>query len=211
MDILTVLVVVFLAGPPVVLLALVYRAVRRRRFVLVGIWAMLLLAFFGWTVHEQLMPGLGWYYSRQLTREVVGLPFGLGRPVASYEGPRSWQGDGNSVEVYAMPAAVAKRFLAAAPDLAAYPKSDKWGEGWQVRPWNRADSIASDTAYLDFALAAAPDALRGQVLDALARPASWYAVVYRTHENGGTPYTADVDFYVVDPVAGRFYVVNQNT
>lgn len=138
----------------------------------------------------------------------------LGSAIFEYDSERAFNGDGYSFSVYELPSAIRHRFEAADVKLlTGYPKHPSYRNQWHFEHWREAPFDEKFKKQLDFALSSydsgeAPglspyfDSIR----KALARKGTYYAFFYNYPGNIG-----DIDFFIVDLVEGRLYVINNNT
>lgn len=160
-------------------------------------------AFFSAREHADDLNGL---FDAQVT---------LGPTIFNYESVRSFLGDGYSISVYELPSAIRQRFES--PDqklLTEYPKHPGYRDHWKFEHWREAPFDDVFKEYLDFALSTSgPENREGLELQfeairkALARKGTYYAFFY----NVPSGYVGDVDFFIVDLVEGRLYMINLNT
>ncbi len=131
----------------------------------------------------------------------------LADPVFKYDSERAFNGDGASIYIYDMPEQIRRRFEN--PDsrlLTKFPKLPHYRRGWSLVTWMESPLDSSFEKYLDFALLASREHSQ-EIRDALSRKGTFYSILHSDH--GSSP--GNVDFYVVDLLRGRIYVINVNT
>lgn len=152
---------------------------------------------------------------RSYLKEVYGTKCSLPDPIFEFHSPRHFNGDGYSFEVMELPAEIRARFEDADDKLlTGFPKRPDYRNGWKVFPWREAPAGEELEGLLDFALSdydATQDQDPGrhfaQVREALGRKGTFYAAFTK-----GAPFSpANLDFFVVDLVGRRLYLVNHNT
>jgi hypothetical protein len=139
----------------------------------------------------------------------------LGTPLFEYDSDRSFNGDGYSFSVYALPSNIRKRFEAADDRLLKeYPKHPSYRSHWQFERWREAPFDDKFKEYLDFALSSFDEGNASELTEhfaairsALQRKGTFYALFY--HRPSG--HVGDVDFFIVDLSAGLLYSINHNT
>jgi hypothetical protein len=187
-------------------------AFRRRKPVVASASVVLLCGYIGLGISERLVPGFDWLYDRWFTRDLTGVGASLGTPLHTYETERSWHGDGHTVLTFHLPSRLAERFRGAPADLTTYPRRPRDRDGWDVSHWKPTPARAEDHRYIEFAISGAPHSVQAEVRTVLNIPGGWYAFLSR--EGGSVhahSWVMNVDFYVVDPLGRRFYLVNHNT
>jgi len=148
---------------------------------------------------------------------IFGAKFDLGDPLFEYHSQRHFNGDGYSIEVYALPDAVRKRFEH--PDaalLSELPMRPLERDRWATKTWRAAPVDPQFAGYVSFALALYNDqqndsALVGHfdaVRAALAGRSAYYSFFYYDHSDG---HPGDIDFFLVDLANGRLYIIDHNT
>ena len=148
--------------------------------------------------------------SSDFLREIVSVEAHWGGPLFEDYSPRDFCGDGYSFAVYELPEAVAGRFKN--PDermLNEFPVPSDTRREWRVVSWREAPVPPDFSQRVDFALSE---------LDRRAHPplAPHHAAAREALRQSGTFYAAfigpaDIDFFVIDLRAGRFYAINHNT
>jgi hypothetical protein len=134
----------------------------------------------------------------------------LGTPLYEYESGRALNGDGYSISVYELPAAIRQRFQTADQRLLKqFPQPTGSRSNWGVNHWTEGPFDPTYDTYLDFALRKydvgqeSTLALQFKAIRAgLARKQAYYAFFN---------YLKNIDFFVVDLQEGRLYVINHNT
>lgn len=132
-----------------------------------------------------------------------------------YASERHFNGDGYSVWVYDLPATIRARFESADQRLITkYPKSSNIGDRWQTEHWQKTPFQGDFQDGLQLVLSS---------YDAKEAPelASHLEAIQRALDSEGS-YCAffyyraidrisDIDFFLVDLVNNRLYIVNHNT
>lgn len=152
---------------------------------------------------------------RSYLKGVYGTSCSLPDPIFEFHSPRHFNGDGYSFEVMELPAGIRARFESADDKLlTGFPKRPDYRNGWEVFLWREAPAGEDFEGKLDFALSdygagRDPDLVGhfALVREALGRKKTFYAAF--TKEGLSSP--TDIDFFVVDLVGGRLYLVNHNT
>jgi hypothetical protein len=182
---------------------------RRLRRFSVALTGLLVLVYGAAAALDVALPGLGWYQELRLTRDLAGVGVVLGDPLAAYDTPRAFNGDGYSVARYRLPPDLAAAFGAAGAPR-GYPRLPGYREGWTRRDWRPTPAPAADAAYLEAALSGAPPALRSAAERALAHPGGWYAVFYKVADTEPA-HVMNVDLFVVDVDGAALFIANMNT
>lgn len=128
---------------------------------------------------------------------------------------RSGLGDGYSISTYELPVEIRRRFSPADSRLLnRFPRRPFYRLDWEYERWLEAPYNPIHKPLIDFALsdtfAGEDSGLSGQltrIRSALSRKGTYYACFYNS-PNGGV---GDIDFFVVDLVNNRLYLINQNT
>lgn len=139
----------------------------------------------------------------------------LAEPLFQYDSERAFNGDGYSIEVYELPEAIRKRFESVDERLLAeFPKHPSYRNHWKFEPWREAPLEEKFQDHLNFALSgfdsdheAEIAAHYNSIRKALHRRGTYYAFFY----NSPSKHIGDIDFFVVDLVEGRLYIINCNT
>ena len=182
-----------------------FRAFQQRRFVRAAFLALpLACILLAW-----------WLPPWMIAQENFGVFTPMDSAVASYYSERSFHGDGYTIRAHPLPPRVAHRFREEPERTGTYPcRGDR--EGWEAYGWRPAPVEAQLMPAVDFALgvgyatgaeAAVEDSLQAEVLEALSRKTTWYAVFQKQASWG----VVNVDLYVVDLEGQRFYLINHNT
>jgi len=139
----------------------------------------------------------------------------LGPALFKYASDRHFNGDGYSIWVYELPATVRARFESADQRLLTkYPKSSDIEGRWRTEHWQQTPLVGEFEDGLQLVLSSydakeAPEisshleAIR-QTLDA---EGSYYALFYYR----AIDRISDIEFFLVDLVNNRLYIVNHNT
>ena len=90
--------------------------------------------------------------------------------------------------------------------LSEFPKRPHYRDHWSVVRWKEAPFNPDYEGYLDFALYAA-SGHESDIKEALSRKGTYYAFFHSDH--GSSP--GNIDFFIVDLVEDRLYVINVNT
>jgi hypothetical protein len=139
----------------------------------------------------------------------------LGPALFKYAAERHFNGDGYSIWVYDLPATVRARFNSADRRLLTkYPKSSDIGGRWQTEHWRQTPFVGEFQDGLQLVLSSY-DAKEAPELDshleairqALDNRGSYYAFIYYR----AVDRISDIDFFLVDLVNSRLYIVNHNT
>jgi hypothetical protein len=136
----------------------------------------------------------------------------LSEPIFGHYSERTFQGDGYSITVYPLPAAIRRRFEK--PDqkfLETFPKLPSYRSHWDTEHWRRGPVDPRFKAYLDFALTPsfepfAPDQFSA-IRAALQRPTTYYS--FFKYDHGDSP--GNIDLFIVDLENARVYIINFNT
>jgi hypothetical protein len=160
-----------------------------------------------------VVPGMGWYFERQFTEELVGCHITLGTAERLIESPRAFNGDGFSVARYRLPAGMLDCVAATTQEPLAYPRATEDRVGWKVRGWRHPPLSPLDAALSQWSLSAEAADLAPDISAALARPSTWYALLYKGEASTADPngYIGNVDLFVIDREHGKFYILNLNT
>ena len=176
-------------------------------FVAIPALALGLLYLWGWTSHQ-------FRYARYL-EGLFDTKVVLGPSIYSYDSGRAFNGDGYSIAVYELPQSIRDRFTS--PDnhlFTEFPKRPDYRSHWKTVYWKQAPFDDSLSIFLEFALSAY-DAGKTKGLEAhfdairtaLRKPTTLYALFY----NNPGKYVGNIDLFIVDLEAGRFYMINHNT
>lgn len=139
----------------------------------------------------------------------------LGPPIFAYDSERAFNGDGYSISVYELPSGIRARFEGADEKLLSeYPKHPSYRNHWSFERWRRSPFDDQFKGYLDFALsnydagnASGLNSHFEAIRSALKKEGSFYAFFY----NRPAGNLGDVDFFIVDLMDGRLYIINHNT
>lgn len=151
----------------------------------------------------------------QYIAELFDTDVKLESPIFEYDSERSFQGDGYSISIYQLPLSIQSRFEAADERLLSdYPKHPSYRNHWSFERWRKTPFDEKFNEHLNFILSRydadnAPGLSEHfeAIQAALKREGSFYAFFYsRPHQNLG-----DVDFFIVDLVEKRLYLINHNT
>jgi hypothetical protein len=168
------------------------------------------------------MSGLLWLATtsreRELARYLVGLfatQVELPPPLFDHDPARTWLGDGFSLSVHELPAAIRERFQAADQRLlTAHPQLPGVRRGWTVQTWTTGPLDARTRAVLDFTFSGSyldkdPDLARhcASAQERIIAPQTYYAYFLEQHDS----HITNVDLFIVDLVASRLYFINLNT
>lgn len=189
-----------------------WRAIRekkRRRVIVLGLTPIVAvlafkLGFVWWDKYEEAKYWEG----------LFSVSTKMADPIFSYHSERAFNGDGYSIEVFALPDVVAKRFLALDGALTKdFPKRPDYRSHWKTFPWRRAPFDVRLNEYLEFAEMGGRglpgvDVQIARIRTALAHSSTYYAIFYNRPDKG---YLGDVDFFLVDLEAGLVYTINFNT
>ena len=139
----------------------------------------------------------------------------LGPAIIEYDSERAFNGDGYSFSVYELPASIRNRFESADERLLTeYPKHPSYRNHWKFEHWREAPVDDKFKEHLDFALSCHDSGKASElsshfesIRKAMARKGTYYSFFY----NNPGEYIGDIDFYIVDLVKGRLYLINLNT
>ncbi len=150
-------------------------------------------------------------------RECFGAWEDPGKPIHLYASERSFQGDGYSFAVYPLPGVIRQRFTKADDSfLLSHPKLPDYRRDWTAEHWREGPVDPRFRAQVDMALYdpanqrkedPALASYQESMRKALARKGAYHAFFHYTR--GGT--LMNVDFFVVDLVEDRLYIINLNT
>jgi len=199
-----------------VILALValraYRSVIKRKRVrncVKLILLLCLLVYFGLSVG--LLPGSQRYQLWEYTRKVTGK--GLFQPIYDYDSQRSFTGDGFSILVFNLSERHASYFSTPPKSFYRdYPKKPLFSRGhWDQMNWRTGKPRVDEQRVIHFALQfsniPSVELYLKQIRISLAKPTTHYAYLY--YKATGT--VSDIDFFVIDPIDKRLYVINCQT
>ena len=152
------------------------------------------------------------YQEAKYFRDVFAVSGKFSSPTFSYYSERAFNGDGYSIEVFALPECIRKRFATFdGKAMAAFPQKPEYRNKWKTSPWRETPALPSDKKYIDFALTSfgSTEVQRYQdVIRELLSKKGVY-VVYFYFDHGDYP--GDIDLFVVDPINDHLYVINFNT
>jgi hypothetical protein len=179
---------------------------RGKSFAWIGIVTSVSAMIF-YAMYFRAIPGLGWYHELVMTKNICGVPFQLGTPIAHCDdGPRDFFGDGYSATAYRIPSDVIhdpKMQQAFVPNLTG---SDS---DWSSVAW-KSPIGQSDLAYVDFVLK--NDAVRKLASEAIKLSTTRIAYFYKMGTGtDGTARITDVTLYIIDIEHRIFIVADRNT
>ena len=179
---------------------------RGRALAWIGILTSLSAVTF-YAMYFRAIPGLGWYHELVITRNICGVPFQLGTPIADCDdGPRAFNGDGYSATAYRIPPEVLR-----SPQLQTtfIPRVSGFGNGWRSVAW-KSPIAESDVAYVDFVFA--NDAIRELASKAIMLPTTRVAYFYKMYTGAdGTVRITDVTMYIMDVENKVLIIADRNT
>ena len=166
-----------------------------------------LLAITFYAMYFRAIPGLGWYHELVMTRNICGVPFPLGAPIANCDdGPRAFDGGGYSATAYRIPPEVLRSLQL---QTTFTPRVTGFGNDWRSVAW-KSPVDESDLAYVDFVFR--NDAIRELVSKALKSPTTRIAYYYRRYNRAdSTVLITDVTMYMIDIQNGVLIVADRNT
>ncbi len=153
-------------------------------------------------------------YNRDL-QDCFDTKVNLKNPLYEYNSERGFNGDGYSISVYELPASIRERFESADERLMkTFPVRPDYREHWNSEHWHKSPFDPQFAKYLEFALARylADDssqivAYHEAIQKALDHPGCYYSFFYNNHDED----VGDIDFFVVDLINNRLYMINHNT
>lgn len=167
-----------------------------------------------------LTPASHWYFERQRTLAWTGMAFSFGKTLYQYDTGRSFNGDGYSVKIVALPPEAARYFSAPPPvffaEYPAIPGFQGGASGLQLVRWRNGPVRGDEERFVRFALYESwgepqPDIrnkdLSKAVRHALSKSTSLYAYYWRYPG----PQVNDIYFFLIDPEEQRLYILNNNT
>ncbi len=179
---------------------------RGKTFAWFGIVTSVLAITF-YAMYFRAIPGLGWYHELVMTRNICGVPFQLGTPIAHCDdGLRAFNGDGYSATAYRIPSQVIRspRF-----QTTFIPHVTGFGSDWHSVAW-KSPIEQSDLAYVDFVLE--KDAIRELASKAITLPTTRVAYFYKMYTGAdGTVQITDVTMYIMDIENKVLIVADRNT
>ncbi|XZE36074.1 DUF4190 domain-containing protein [Pirellulaceae bacterium SH501] len=179
---------------------------RGHAFAWVGIMTSVSAITF-YAMYFRAIPGMGWYHDMVMTRNVCGVPFQPGRPLASGgDGRRAFNGDGYSATAYRIPPEVlpALQMQSTKP-----PSKAGLGNDWCSVAW-KSPIERSDLVYVNFALG--NDAVRELASKALVLPNTRIAYFYKQNAGAdGTVRITDVAIYIIDVENKVLIVADRST
>ncbi len=139
----------------------------------------------------------------------------LADPIFEFDSERAFNGDGYSISVHELPAAIRTRFEAADERLLTdFPKHPGYRNHWSFERWRRTPFDEKFSKYVDFALRSFDtDRARGlseqfeSIRKALSSDGAYYAFFYYSHGD----HIGDIDLFIVDLAGNRLYLINHNT
>ena len=151
---------------------------------------------------------------RRYIENLTGVPFDLRRPIIDSRTHFAWNGDGGSIEAYPIPPEFHARFISPPADFFHLPKTRNSEPRWKTRTWHPGPLVADDLWVFVNSLQydVGSRAERFDIETALARKTSFYAYNCKTGEESPPETLRDrdcyiVDFYILDPVADRLYLI----
>jgi hypothetical protein len=178
---------------------------RGRFFAWIGIVTSISAITF-YAMYFRAIPGLGWYHELVMTKNICGVPFRLGTPIAHCDdGPRDFFGDGYSADAYRIPSEVK---LSTQMQKTFIPRVKGFGNDWCSVAW-KSPIDHSDLAYVDFVLE--HDAVRELATEAITLPTTRVAYFYKMYTGtDGTLRITDVTMYIIDIENKVFIVADRN-
>ncbi|MDP1581369.1 MAG: hypothetical protein Q8M02_13935 [Candidatus Didemnitutus sp.] len=152
------------------------------------------------------------YEEAQYFRGVFAVSGTLPTPTFSYDSERAFNGDGYSIQVFALPKSVRERFESFDEKaLGALPQKPDYRSQWKTSPWRKTPMQSSENKYLDFALSNfGPAEVRYHqkaIRELVGKTGSYVAYFYFDHGD----YPGNIDLFVVDLEGNRLYLINFNT
>jgi hypothetical protein len=190
-----------------------YRTARKRLWRKLGLLVTFPALYFGALSSVSYIAD-DYAYARELEM-TFNTKVKLGKPIYSYESPRSFNGDGYSIWVYNLPESVKLRFESFDKSLAAdYPHKPDYRSHWKTVAWQMTPLSSEHNDYLDFALSSYdlhnnPElkSIYDDIRVLMKTPGTFYA--YHYYDPGDYP--GNIDMFIVDYLNNRLIVINHNT
>lgn len=190
------------------------QALKKRRYLVGAFWLLCCSGMLMAAAESRLVPGFGWYHEGKFCSHLIGRWMSLPDSRFSYASEREFNGDGYSIDVIDMPDGFWSWLKENEGQLMAYhPKKPEYRSKWNQVNWHQTPIKEDENRFLDFAVAEyaevspqlkqAHDLLRSLALS----KGSLIAYCHNSSDNG----IGDIDFYLLNPQAKVFILVNHNT
>ena len=141
------------------------------------------------------------------TKRITGIPFKLNDPLKKLDAEPSFNGDGFSYYIYALPEEDANYFKE--PDSSFYlqfPK-DESRTDWKTNRWTSTPLLSKDMLALNF-INSDPNSRPLNISKILTEKGNYYAYHIRYHEKDSV---GDIDFFVISPKRKVIIIINHYT
>jgi hypothetical protein len=191
----------------------IIRSIMRKRFrMLAGLMLVPVLLLACLTAGMRVYSG---YRHKEYLKNVFSVSTDLGTPLFEYDSPRSFNGDGYSFSVYVLPSSVEARFSSPVPALTErFPVRPGYRDHWKTVLWQSTPFPSDYEMYLQFTLSSY-DRDNQQELqkhfdktrEALSMQGNYFAFFHYDH--GDHP--GNIDFFLIDLIRKKLYIINHNT
>jgi hypothetical protein len=191
----------------------IVRAIRKRRFrLLAGLILAPIMLYFCITAGTYIY---GQHQFRKYLNNLFSVPTELAHPIFMYDSPRAFNGDGYTLYVYPLPQAVSNRFAKADKDLLEYfPIRPEYRKHWDTVFWQETPFRADYKIYLEFALSHYERDDRNKLkkhFDDIRVALKMSGNYYSFFHYDLIDHPEDIDFFLIDMVGHRLYIINNNT